>query len=445
MKRLSLRLLCLALALLLLTPLFAACGKKGGDNENDVEEEQQEELEENQIAVTWHPGAVCSDKMLSKAGQIDDTVEGYFYSDVITVDRKGTKLTFADEGETAGANYYVLSHWRQNDAGEWVPEDPGDHYAGGTGGRTAQYVATTADGVTTYTYITERNNESVRLCYNAGQTAESGRIKHAKVYLTKTTETPTLLLQKATKYYKDLRLGQYGFTEKKYPELAGKTIYIMGDSYFNDHVYGETSPSPYNLPALIAKKYGMTLANYAKSGSSVSAYVTTNNPMCRRITQMSAGSPDIVILEGGRNDLNIDAPLGTLYTGTGSERQLSLDETTFYGAVNSCIAQLKAKYPNAMIIGMTCWKVNRHSTGGVTQEQYADAMVRACAANGVPCIDAAHFSVVRMDDADFRAAYCRDATDISHMNIDGMILTGPTFEQALGTAYRAFIADGQGG
>ena len=431
------RLLCLALALVLLTPLFAACKKKGAKGER----EQEEALDENEIAVTWHAGAIRSDKMPSKAGQVDESVAGYAYSDVITIPKEGTKLTFTDEGDTAGAEYYVLSHWRQDDTGAWVLEDPGDHYAGGATARTATYLATTADGVTTYAYVTEKNNENVRLCYRVGQ--ETG--KYAKVYLTKTSDTPTLLLQKDTQHYKDLRLGQYGFTEKNYPELAGKTVYIMGDSYFNDYLYAfgkdMGKPSPYNLPNLVAKKYGMTLTNYAKSGSSISAYNTDYNPMCRRIDQMGAGSPDIVILEGGRNDFwAASAPLGTLYTGSGEERQLSMDETTFYGAVNSCIAQLKEKYPNAMIIGMTCWSVTRVRDDRVTQNNFADAMVKAFAANGLPCINAAGFSVVRMDDADFRAAYCRDDTDISHMNIDGMVLTAPTFEKKLGQAYRQFLA-----
>ena len=422
------RLLCFLLALLLLTPLFAACKKKGDDA--DAQEEETEELDENEIAVTWHAGAVRSDKLPSRTGQLDGSAEGYVYSDVITVPKKGTKLTFTDEGDTASADYYVLSHWRQDEGGAWVLEDPGDHYAGGSTARTATYLATAADGATTYTYITEKNNENVRLCYNAGQ---AGR--RAKVYLTKTSDTPTLQQQKDTQYYKDLRLGQYSLTDRNFTELAGKTVYIMGDSYFNDYVYAFGSdtgrPSPYNLPNLVAQKYGMTLQNYAKSGSSISAYTTTNNPMCRRIDQMPEGSPDIVILEGGRNDLNIDAPLGTLH---------STDDTTFYGAVNSCIAQLKEKYPNAMIIGMTCWKVGRRSAGGVAQADYAAAMVRAFEANGLPCIDAANFAVVRMDDADFRAAYCRTADDISHMNIDGMVLTAPSFEKALGLAYRQFLA-----
>ena len=162
--------------------------------------------------------------------------------------------------------------------------------------------------------------------------------------------------------------------------------------------------------------------------------------MCRRIGDMPAGEPDIVILEGGRNDLNIDAPIGQLWTDA-TKTELSLDETTVCGAINSCIKQLKEKYPNAMIIGMTCWNVTRQSNSGVTQAEYADAMVDACEANGVPCINAAGFTVVRMDEASFRATYCRDANDISHMNIDGMVRTAPAFEKALGLAWRAFTAE----
>ena len=437
--RASFRLLCLLLALCLLV-LSTACKKK----EEEQGQEQEETLAENQIAVTWHMGLVCSDMIPSQAGVIEEGTEGYSYSDVITVKKKNTCLTFSvDDGQAADARVYVLSHWRQNEQGAWVLADPGDHYAGGSSVRTATYVRSSADGVTTYTYVTEKNDEHVRLCYNSGQTAD-GAVAFAKVFLTATNETPTLLRQKDSAVYKDLRLAQYAETDKNFPELAGKTVYIMGDSYFNDYLYAfgkDTGrPSPYNLPNLVAVKYGMTLKNFAKSGSSVSAYATTNNPMCRRISEMDVGSPDIVILEGGRNDLNIDAPLGSLWTDA-SRTTLSLEETTFCGAVNSCIKQLKEKYPNAMIIGMTCWKVTRQSQSGVTQAQYADAMVRACEANGIPCINAAGFASVDMDSATYRAAYCRTADDISHMNIDGMVRTAPAFEKALGLAWRAFTAE----
>ena len=101
-KTIAIRLLCLALSALLLLPLLTSCTEK---------------LEENQIALEWHLGAVTSDTHKTPETLLDGEAL-YSYSDVIHLAKAGSKLTFRDDNsaempdtERAGKDIYVISHW----------------------------------------------------------------------------------------------------------------------------------------------------------------------------------------------------------------------------------------------------------------------------------------------------------------------------------------------
>ena len=46
-----------------------------------------------------------------------------------------------------------------------------------------------------------------------------------------------------------------------------------------------------------------------------------------------------------------------------------------------------------------------------------------------------------MDDASFRAKYCRTADDISHLNAAGQIRYFPTMEETVSEMYKEFLAN----
>ena len=58
----------------------------------------------------------------------------------------------------------------------------------------------------------------------------------------------------------------------------------------------------------------------------------------------------------------------------------------------------------------------------------------------VVCMYAAdtEYTGVDMADAKFRAKYCQTASDVSHLNADGMYLVAPKFDQWLAEAYAKF-------
>ncbi|MBE6581492.1 MAG: SGNH/GDSL hydrolase family protein [Ruminococcaceae bacterium] len=438
--------LSLLLALMMLLPLFAACKPK---------------LEANEIAVTWHHGVVTSSSDKSDPCTLKAGVDGYSYSDIIHIPKAGTTLTFTDDNsedmldtDRAGNNVFVLSHWIEK-SGEWVLQNPGDHYEGKDGRALEIALVDNENAYVRYTYTSSFDNEYVRLCYRSGQTAKNARkIDFAKVYLEDLGKKGTLVSNEA--YYKKLDLAQYlaASTEAAwYDVLEELNVVVIGDSYFDD-----SSVRDRLWIDLLAYKYDMELDNHGISGSTVSNSLSTISnpshtyhgdrkafhPMTERLTDPNAQKAlvnarenvDIVLFDGGRNDFTREVSLGAASLS-------NQDKGTFCGAVNYCIDRLQELFPNALIIGITVW--GHQQTNPVTEHTQADfgnAMIEMCRLQGIPCFNGMDESVtgVHMDDPTFRQRYCKSPTDISHLNEAGMKGFMPVMEKYLADQYTAFLA-----
>lgn len=106
------------------------------------------------------------------------------------------------------------------------------------------------------------------------------------------------------------------------------------------------------------------------------------------------GTPDIIMVLGGINDINhLDInKLGTLSptdpsTYTDKEiRNLPVD--TFYDAVTALILRLRYYYPNAQILYILPYFVTkRYRTTPYTQKQFHDAAIEVCDYLGIDYID----------------------------------------------------------
>ncbi|HBF14293.1 MAG TPA: hypothetical protein DDW30_01140 [Clostridiales bacterium] len=203
--------------------------------------------------------------------------------------------------------------------------------------------------------------------------------------------------------------------------LRGITVNAIGDSY----LYGATLGTDKVWLSLLANELDMTVNNYGINGSTVSAY-EDHHAMVNRFRNMRAGA-DLVIIEGGRNDYNVRAPLGEL-TGT--------DPKTYAGALNLMIAGIREQNPNALIVGITPWYVNSD------MKRYSDMMLEVFRAQGLPCLNAADPDKVGvyMTDAAFRRQYCLNENDISHLNAEGMKLVLPVFRAFLAEAYAEYLS-----
>ena len=214
-----------------------------------------------------------------------------------------------------------------------------------------------------------------------------------------------------------------------YLALKGKTIGFLGDSYFAGYGLDDKNDA---WPNLLADKYEMKATNCGISGSTVCVTDDNKNPMVLRYMKMDLRSPDIIVVEGGRNDRNQNN------AGKGAEigQNNTTDQRTFKGALTTIIRGLKLKYPKALILCVTVWRVNDGTT------EYGTAMKEVCEYEGVPCFDATNqkLSKVYMTSEAFREKYCIKSNDISHLNADGMKLVLPVFEKFIGEEYAKFIA-----
>ena len=283
----------------------------------------------------------------------------------------------------------------------------------------------TTNGTTTYTYTTTVDNENLRICFRSGQTSNFTPKAFPTISAVYTGAKGTAAdFINISKWIENQKSLQY------FSELEGLTINAIGDSYFA----GEGLPKEYVWLGLLASKYNINMNNYGIGGSTISDYVN-QNPMCKRYNQMANNSPDIVILEGGRNDYMQKVPLGSVN---------STDTKTFMGAINVTIDGLQAKYPNALIICITNWNYNPTSThdspyGG--SAVYANAMKQVADAQGVYCImaNAPSVSGVDVSTSTFRAKYCMKPGDVSHLNVEGMKLVMPKFEAIIAERYKDFL------
>lgn len=378
------------------------------------------------IDVSWHFGCIGSPaNSAGYAYQIHENAEDYSYTDVIELGRKGTRVSFiAPRGISAkSSEYLVLSSW-EKDGDEWVIDFGRPNIAGAS----ELIVENTKEGVK-YTYISARDNECIRFCYRSGQKSADEPFTFPVIYKESTQEPGT-----AEDILKVVEWADNDKSRAYYDVLEGVTMSVIGDSYF----HGSTLGKDYVWPALLSAKYHMNFNNYGIGGSTISNYVTEHNPMVDRFTAIKKNNPDIILVEGGRNDFGRSVPMGELG---------SMDTKTMMGATRYLLTKLKERFPNAVIIGITCWHTGtRQNEVGLVCDAYGEAMMAVCADMGIPCINAMDVKTMGVDmtSASFRSQYCLEPNDVSHLNFAGMKLVMPPFEKQIAEIYAAALAEKNG-
>ena len=365
----------------------------------------------------------------------------YAHTDVITVAKAGTKLTFTDDVKTnswASNGCYVVSSWKLDGDGEWVLDKDGTNIPGkyaasktitcteGYDTFVERYGTEDDDGSITYTYITSKDNENIMFCYYAGKgTTEFPTI--TSIYSGETGTAEEIALAADTSEWLE-----NDKTRAYYDVFEGKTISVIGDSYMAGSSIADTADVWVNM---FATKYNMTMNNHGVNGSTISNYAgSTYNPMVDRWEEDFVNdTPDIIIVEGGRNDYNYNTPMGVLGNS---------DKATFKGATTYLISSLQEKYPNAIIIGITCWEVGgEKNEAGYYCSDYGRAFIEVCEDLGVSYINSMDSDAmgVYMTSSNYRGRFCIKAGDISHLNEKGMKLVLPVFEQKIYDFYNAYL------
>lgn len=187
---------------------------------------------------------------------------------------------------------------------------------------------------------------------------------------------------------------------------------------------GDSITYPVSYASVIGSNPLFTVENYGIPGSQVAQGV--NNSFVDR-TRFLKTNADLITIMGGTNDYC--AP-GIMARSLGTID--STDETTFCGAYNAMIRNLKINNSNAKIVLITPIKGKGGATEliniyGLKLEDYANAVRQIAAYNNVPCIDLFHNQECCFTENDKHTLL----GDAIHPNLDGHTLIAGEILKAL--------------
>ncbi|WP_460707576.1 GDSL-type esterase/lipase family protein [Myceligenerans halotolerans] len=178
--------------------------------------------------------------------------------------------------------------------------------------------------------------------------------------------------------------------------LSGSTLYTFGDSIIAGHMYRRAG-----IGEFVADQEQMTVRKYAVNGASV---IDGSNDIAAQVQAAPSEDPDLVLFDGGTNDAypaTLDK-LGTITEGFDGP----FDTTTFAGAFEDLIAQLKAKYPTADVVYLAVAKLGARDVA--VQETLRDIELDILAKWDVPVADV-YTSDLDTTDDDMRVTYSFDS------------------------------------
>lgn len=210
---------------------------------------------------------------------------------------------------------------------------------------------------------------------------------------------------------KQITTTSSGSTTSKW---TGKTWNVLGDSITEVNFTANTRYHDY-----IKQAIGCTVNNYGISGT---GWFTPNlggqSAFFNRVSSMNVNA-DLITVFGGTNDW--DNVGKTLVLGNYGDTDGSV---SLYGAVDSTLSQLIAKYPTKTIAVFTPLpRSNGYGTltkvgTGFTMEQVADVIIKGCGKYGIPVLDLYRKSGLFPWDATAKETYFK-APDGTH-TADGL-------------------------
>lgn len=173
-------------------------------------------------------------------------------------------------------------------------------------------------------------------------------------------------------------------TDFSHTNLYGKKVAFVGDSFTdkNTSLYENGKSYIYYQKDI----FNLTIQNLGISGSTISSFATSSNPMVLRLSSIESDA-NMIVLRGGVNDFLAHTPIG-IYD--------SKNDNDFCGALNNSIKYLKENYPNAKLAFITpiyCNNCNVPNNQLFILEDYVKAMMEVCRRNEVKCYDGYHFGI----------------------------------------------------
>lgn len=186
------------------------------------------------------------------------------------------------------------------------------------------------------------------------------------------------------------------------PDLAGKKIGFIGDSYVKNH----RAPVEETWHYKFAKKHGMEYFNYGRNGNCIAHDSRQWGTGIYHRYQTMAPDLDYVVVIAGHNDWHKLDSIGGI--------------NQFRQRLDSLCAGLIERYPTARIMFFTPWSTENFE--GSACQSVVDAMIQVCGARGIPVFDAARNSGIYVASDKFRSIYfqpSKNNKDHAHLNAAG--------------------------
>lgn len=177
------------------------------------------------------------------------------------------------------------------------------------------------------------------------------------------------------------------FESLKNAPIYGKKLTVMGDSLIS----GNTLKTGVTWVTGICIKYNMSYTNLGVNGNPVARIDDeTVTSMVDRTDDVPLDTEYFVLL-GGANDKRFDVPLGTID---------SVDPSTFYGAINLIVSNVRSRCPKTKMLLMSTYKrYDSVNSINLSDLDYANAMIEAGRHNSIPVFDNYHNSGVDFTDS----------------------------------------------
>ena len=191
----------------------------------------------------------------------------------------------------------------------------------------------------------------------------------------------------------------FGQCDISKPNLKGKKIGVIGDSYVRNH----KDPVEFTWHYKFAQKHGMQYFNYGRNGNCIAMdRARFGEAMYKRYTSMQ-DSLDYVLVIAGHNDSNLLDSIGGI--------------DIFKEKLSILCAGLVDKYPTAKIFFFSRWSVENFK--GSNAEKTIDAMIEVCGNYSIPILDCARKGNIFAYNEAFRKQYFQRKEDTAHLNAKG--------------------------
>lgn len=290
---------------------------------------------------------ITDGKILSSQNE-EQSISGCFYTDYIEI-KPNTKYAFQDNTDYLGANGKIVLIYDDN-----------KNFVG-------SYLATVENGCCTFTTGTYPQKRCVRV---------NGRTSRKDTFMFIEGESVPAYEPYFEPYY---TIKESAFPKNSNP-LYRKKLAVNGDSI----CYGAGASGGY--AKYIGENNDMEVSNIAQTGGTIASGTTYSGGgnrhwICRTIENMPTDA-DYYILEGGSNDVALGVPIGNLSSGYTA----TLDDTTFYGAMESVCKQMITKFKGKKY----GFLIVHQMKGGmqITNARYI-AIIECCNKWGIPYLDLA--------------------------------------------------------